>query len=174
MSSNLWNFNIVQFSEFKMEYSLNSMILLSYSIPKYSRTRYTRTFKKVLPRKKTSSMRIMKNRQWNLLEESCQRKFNNFLNLDFSNEINDNIENEIRERISKGGDICQTQHSPSNANILHSNTTPASNLLTPPSTPQVGYESFQFSMEQATINQTAELEEEGLPLTPCDSEVFFY
>ena len=174
MSSKLWNIYTVQSSEFKMEYSVDSMILLSYSIPKYSRTRYTRTFKTVLPRKKTSPMRIMKNHQWNLLEESSQRNFYHFLNLDFSNEINDNIENEFRERNSKGGDICQTQYCPPNANILHSNTTPASNLLTPPATPQVGYESFQFRMEQATINQTSELGEEGLPLTPSDSEVFLY
>ena len=43
------------------------------------------------------------------------------------------------------------------------NTMPATNLLTPPATPQVEYEGFQFGMEQTTVNQTSELEVEGLP-----------
>ena len=162
------------------------MILLNYALPKHSRSRYTRTFKRVLPRKKTSSMRIGKNHQWNLLEESCQRKFYHFINLDFNNEINDNIENETRERNSKRNEVSQnrieemdrhsktTKHCPSHANILHDNKIPSTNLLTPPATPQVEYEGFQFGMEQTIANQTSELEDEGLPLTPGDSEVFIY
>ena len=42
-----------------------------------------------------------------------------------------------------------------------------------PTTPQVGYESFQFRMKQAKINHTSELEEE-LPLTQSVSKVILY
>ena len=79
------------------------------------------------------------------------------------------------ERIFKRNEVCQsrkeeverhsktTQHSPSHANILHYNIMPVTNLLTPPATPQVEYEGFQFGMEPTTVNQTSELEVEGLP-----------
>ena len=41
----------------------------------------------------------------------------------------------------------------------------------PPVTPQIEYDSFQFSSKQNTINNTSLSEEEGLPLTPSDSVV---
>ena len=86
-----------------MEYSIKSMLLLNYAISKHSRPRYTRTFKTVLPRKKTSSKRIGKNHQWNLLEESTQRKYYHF------NEINDNILNEMLDTLLKESGVYLTR-----------------------------------------------------------------
>lgn len=165
-----------------MEYTINSMILLSYAIPKYSKHRYTRSFKKALPRKMTSSRRIGKNLQWNLLEEACRRKQCHFINLNFNNEINDNIVNETRERMSKENIIHLVRkaepqklfESRQQVNVLNDNTITASSPLTPPMTPQIGYDEFQFNIKQNTVIQTADAEVEGLPLTPIDSEVFAY
>ena len=164
-----------------MEYSISSMILLSYSIPKYSRLRNTRTFKKLLPRKKTSSRRIGKNLQWNLLEEAYKKKQYHFINLNFNNEINDNVVNETREIISQHNKQHlmrkakpQTYFESGLQNVLYYNTITASSPLTPPITPQVGHEGFQFNIKHNTVLQTPEAEIEGLPLTPIESEVFAY
>lgn len=164
-----------------MEYSVNTMVLLSYAIPKQSGPRYTKTFKRLLPRKKSSSMRIGRNHQWNLLEESCQNKSYHFINLNFNNEINDNIVNGNRERNSKRMELekCSkiVYDSLPQTNVFHENEKPSSNLLTPPFTPQVGHKSFHFNMEQKNLNKTSlcEMSEvDGLPLTPSDSEVFSY
>ena len=156
------------------------MVLLNYAISKTSSKRYTRTFKTVLPRKKTSSKRIGKNYQWNLLEESSQRETYHFRDLDFDNEINDNILNELRDLILKGFEDFLTskgnaerdskinQHSSSHGNVLYCNTMSAPNVLTPPITPHIEVGSFNFN------SQVSASEVEGLPLTPSDSEVFTY
>ena len=164
-----------------MEYSVNTMVLLSYAIPKHSGPRYTKTFKRVLPRKKSSSMRIGKNHQWNLMEESCQNKSHHFINLNFNNEMNDNIVNETRERNSKRMEMDKCSkiiyNSLPQTNVFHQNKIPSSNLLTPPFTPQVGHTSFHFNMEQNILKQTSvcEMNEvDDLPLTPSDFDVFSY
>ena len=157
------------------------MILISYSIPKYSKLRNTRKFKKLLPRKKTSSKRIGKNLQWNLLEEASTKKRYHFINLDFNNEINDNVVNETRENISK----YNIKHLMRKAepqkyfesgfqNVLHYNTITGSNPLTPPMTPQVGHDGFEFNIKHNTELHTPEADIDGLPLTPIESEVFAY
>ena len=160
------------------------MILLSFAIPKYSKLRNTRTFKKLLPRKKTGSKRIGKNLKWNLLEEAYKNKHYHFINLDFNNEINDNLINETREKISKDnikhlmGQVEPQKYFESglqtHVNVLHYNTTNASSPLTPPMTPRVGNEGFQFNIKHNTILQTPETDTEGVPLTPIESEVFSY
>ena len=168
----------------KMEYSIKSILLLNYAISKNSRKRYTRTLKTVLPRKKTSSKRIGKNYQWNLLEESSQRKTYHFSDLDFNNEINDNILNELRDLLLKGDEVCMTskgdaeiyseiiQPSSSHENVLHYNV---ASVLTPPITPHIEVGSFNFnSHKEAVIQVSASEVVDGLPLTPCDSAVFTY
>ena len=172
---------IVDSSDLKMEYSINSMILLSYVIPKNSKLRNTRKFKKLLPRKKTSSRRIGKNFQWNLLEEAYTKKHYHFINLDFNNEINDNVVNETRENISKYNiKHLMRKTEPQNhfesgfQNGLHYNKITGSSPLTPPMTPQVGHDGFEFNIKPNTVLHTPESEIEGLPLTPIESEVFAY
>ena len=164
-----------------MEYSINSMILLSFAIPKYSKLRNTRTFKKLLPRKKTGSKRIGKNLKWNLLEEAYKNKHYHFINLDFNNEINDNLINETREKISKDnikhlmGQVEPQKYFESGfQNVLHYNTITGSNPLTPPMTPQVGHDGFEFNIKHNTELHTPEADIDGLPLTPIESEVFAY
>ena len=162
------------------------MLLLNYAISKNSRKRFTRTLKTALLRKKTSSKRIGKNHQWNLLEELSQRKTNHFSNLDFNNEINDNILNELRDLILKGNKVCLTtngdpeiyskidQHFTSHGNILHDHTMTAPSVLTPPITPHIEVGSFKFDSHKETVCLVSASEVEGLPLTPSDSEVFTY
>ena len=168
----------------KMEYSIESVLLLSYAIPKFKRPRYARTLKAVLPRKKSSPRRIGVNLHWNLLEEACKITCYDFKNLNFNNEINDNTVNEARDRIMKINVIHQTRKSETYYNtglytsqhmeFLHFGIGPASDQLTPPLTPQIGHGGFQFSSKENTINLTSEFEVEGMPLTPCDLDVFSY
>ena len=158
------------------------MILISYAIPKYSRARLTRNFKRILPRKKSSSKRIGINHQWNLLEESSQKKCYHLSNLNLNNEVNDNIVNENRERIMNRNKLQLARKSEaenynlssSQMDVLHNNTITYSSPLTPPITPQIGYNGFQFSSKENAENHISEPEVEVLPLTPCDSEVFAY
>ena len=158
-----------------MDININTMILLSYAIPKYSKKRYSRRFKVLLPRKKTSSKRIGMNFHWNLLEEKLQRKCYHFSNMNFNNEINDNIVNEIREMTVKSRNPIRISHnSKSHIDILWEYTGSAYNLLTPPLTPQIGHGQFQFGPKQSTQNQNLEADEQGLPLTPSESDVFAY
>ena len=156
-----------------MEYSLDSMILLSYAVPKFSKKRNSKTFKRILPRKKSSSRRIAKNIYWNLLEESVKRKPCHFINLNFNNEINDNVLNEMRESISKGS-LVHLISKVEPQKYFESGPYVTPSPLTPPMTPQVGYEGFQFNSNNNAVLQPPEAEVEGLPLTPVDSEVFAY
>ena len=163
---------------------MNSMLLINYAIPKYSRRSFTKTLKAVLPRKKTSSLRIGINHHWNLMEERKEMKYN-FSNLDFNNEINDNIVNETRERNMKRNVSCQKrkvdavrksnigQHSNSKVSTSIYAVGPSSSLLTPPVSPQIGHSVFQFT-SKPTISQASDSEVDGLSLTPCESEVFSY
>ena len=158
-----------------MENNINTMILLSYAIPKYYKKRYSRKFKVLLPRKKTSSKRIGINHHWNLLEEASQIKCYHFSNLNFNNEINDNVVNEIRERTAKSRNHARMSHnSTSQMDMSYQCTGPADNLLTPPLTPQIGHSQFKFSSKQSTLKHHLESEEQGLPLTPSESDVFAY
>ena len=90
------------------------------------------------------------------MEERKEMKYN-FSNLDFNNEINDNIVNETRERNMKRNVSCQERkigrvrksmighHSTSEVNASMYAGGPSSSLLTPPFTPQIGHNVFQFS-----------------------------
>lgn len=149
-----------------MEMNINTMILLSYAIPKYYKKKYSRRFKVLLPRNKTSSKRIGINHHWNLLEEAANRKCYHFSNMNFNNEINDNILNEIRERSAKSRNHARMSH--------HSKSQIEYNLLTPPLTPHISQSPFKFSSKQGILQQNLESEEQGLPLTPSESEVFIY
>ena len=152
-----------------MENNIYAMLLLSYAIPKHYKKRYTRRFKVLLPRKKTSSKRIGVNHHWNFLEEASQRRCYDFVKLDFNNEINDNTLNEIRETTLKSRML---HNSKSQLEILYECTGPAYNLLTPPLTPQIGQ--FKFGSKHTTVKQNLESEDHGLPLTPSESDVFSY
>ena len=108
-----------------------------------------------------------------------------FININFNNEINDNVVNETREKIHKDNiEHLMRQVEPqkyfdsrlqSHVNVLHYNTiTAASSPLTPPMTPQVGHDGFEFNIKHNTVLQTPEADTDGLPLTPIESEVFAY
>lgn len=148
-----------------MENNISAMILLSYAISKSSKKRFSRRLKVLLPRKKTSSKRIGMNYHWNSLEEASQRKYKQFSCMDFNNEINDNVVNEIRERATKSRKITNL----SNKSMLYQYTGSAYSLLTPPLTPQIGHGQFKFDSKE-----NMESEEQGLPLTPSESDVFSY
>ena len=57
----------------------------------------------------SSSKRIGKNHQCNLLEESSQRKCYHFNDLNFNNEINDNILNEMLDTLLKESGVYLTR-----------------------------------------------------------------
>ena len=158
-----------------MDIDINTMILLSYAIPKYSKRRYSRRLKVLLPRNKTSSKRIGRNYHWNLLEETHQKKCYHFSNMNFNNEINDNIVNENREMAtSSKNPVGMSHNSKSQMHVLLECTGSSYNLLTPPLTPQVGHGQFQFGSQQRIQKQNLESDEQGLPLTPSESDVFAY
>ena len=161
----------VNFEGFKMENNINAMILLSYAIPKNYKKKYSRRFKVILPRKKTSSKRIGINHHWNLLEEASQRKRCHFSCMNFNNEINDNVVNEIRERALKSRTSYNYK---SQRDMPPMFTGSAYNLLTPPLTPQIGHGIFKFGSDQSSLIQNLESEEQGIPLTPSESDVFAY
>ena len=151
------------------------MILLSYAIPKCNKKRYARRLKVLLPRNRTSSKRIGRNFHWNLLEETYQKKWHHFSNMNFNNEINDNILNENREIAARSRNpVGMSHNSKSQMNVLLECTGSAYNLLTPPLTPQVGHDQFQFGSKQRSQKQNLESDEQGLPLTPSESDVFAY
>ena len=154
-----------------MDININTMILLSYAIPKYSKKRYSRRLKVLLPRNKTSSKRIGRNYHWNLIEETHQKKCYHFSNMKFNNEINDNIVNENREMASRSRNPVGMSH---NSKSQMQCTGSGYNLLTPPLTPLVGHSQFQFGSKQRIQKQNLESDEQGLPLTPSESDVFAY
>ena len=131
-----------------MEYSINSMILLSYVIPKNSKLRNTRKFKKLLPRKE----------DW---EEFSMEFIGRSVH-------KDNIKHLMRKTEP------QNHFESGFQNGLHYNKITGSSPLTPPMTPQVGHDGFEFNIKPNTVLHTPEPEIEGLPLTPIESEVFAY
>ena len=154
-----------------MENNIDAMILLSYAISKNYKKKYSRRFKVLLPRKKTSPKRIGINHHWNLLEEASQRKCYHFSYMNFNNEINDNVVNQIRERTLKSR---MSYNSNTQRDMPPKFTGSACNLLTPPLTPQIGHGLFKFGSDQSSLIQNQESEEQGLPLTPSESDVFAY
>ena len=153
-----------------MENNVNNMILLSYAIPRYYKKRSSRKFKVLLPRKKTSYKRIGMNHHWNLLEEASERRHKHFSYLNFNNEINDNIVNEMRDRGAKSRKCIRTSNQP----MPHVCTGPNYSLLTPPLTPQIGHGQFKFGSKANSPKHDLDTGEQGLPLTPSESDVFAY
>ena len=113
---------------------------LSFGAESLLHRRYTRVMKAMLPRKRTSKLRVLQNLSWNQEEDSCYIRITHFSKLDFCNEINDNALNEALAlnklkrdsfRISNALDVHPTEDDIYNALDVR----PIIDDLTPPATP---------------------------------------
>ena len=147
-----------------------------------SNRRYRRILKAILPRKRTSKLRISHNISWNRNEDSTFIRAIHFSKLDFCNEINDNSLNELREALL----LSQLQnnspyksHANRNycTNVGTAPTIPSTlDDLTPPATPFGTPVSFLF--DSNIVISSSMIQSEALPLTPatpgCESDVFTF
>ena len=132
--------------------------------------RYTRVMKAMLPRKRTSNLRILQNRGWNQEEDSCYIRITHFSKLDFCNEINDNSLNEAIALNQLKKDLLRITNAP--------DVCPTIDDLTPPATPFGSSVSFLYDSSPILSNVLSLTPPEALPLTPatpsCESHVFTF
>ena len=121
--------------------------------------KYSRVMKAMLPRKKTSKLRILQNLSWNQEEDSCYIRIKHFSMLDFCNEINDNTINESLH-------LKQQRKSPKKITRV-SDDCATIDYLTPPATPLENSGSLFFGPGSiASTGQSLTLAE-NIPLTPA-------
>lgn len=106
--------------------------------------RYTRLMKAMLPRKRTSNLRILQNRGWNQEEDSCYIRITHFSKLDFCNEINDNSLNEAIALNQLKKDLLRITNAP--------DVCPTIDDLTPPATPFGSSVSFLYDSSPILSN----------------------
>lgn len=144
---------------------------VSHKVKYYSsRKRYTKMLKTILPRKRTSKLRISHNRTWNQDEDRCYIRVTHFNNMDLCNEINENSINEALLLIQLQQNNSQYQN---NTNITYchkdvplQNSSPVRDDLTPPATPFGNSVSFGFESNTIHQNVSSLIQSEDLPLTP--------
>ena len=152
---------------------------LSFGTKSLLHRRYTRVMKAMLPRKRTSKLRVLQNLSWNQEEDSCYIRITHFSKLDFCNEINDNVLNEALAlnklkrdsfKILNASDVHPTDDD------LHRNSYDISNAvdvsptiddLTPPATPFGSSMTFLFDASQIPSTVPSIISTECLPLTPA-------
>ena len=134
--------------------------------------RYTRVMKAMLPRKRTSKLRVLQNLSWNQEEDSCYIRITHFSKLDFCNEINDNALNEalalnkLKKNSSKISNASGVH--PTEDDIFNTlDVSPTIDDLTPPATPFGSSVSFLFDSDQIPSNLPSLIPTEDLPLTPA-------
>ena len=144
---------------------------LSFGAKSLLHRRYTRVMKAMLPRKRTSKLRVLQNLSWNQEEDSCYIRITHFSKLDFCNEINDNALNEALAlnklkrdsfKISNALDVHPTEDDIFNA----LDARPTIDDRTPPATPFGSSVSFMFDASQIPANVPSLIPTEGSPLTP--------
>ena len=166
-----------------MKTDINSTQLIKYPFKNnisLSGKIYTRILKAILPRKRTSKLRISHNRSWNQDEDRCYVCATHFSKIDFCNEINDNSINEaiIESQLQKNGSY-QCKASGTNCTdigateILYTQA-----VLTPPATPFENSVSFGFDSNTTFSNVSSLVQSDVLPPTPAtlsnESDVFTF
>ena len=151
---------------------------LSFGAKSLLHRRYTRVMKAMLPRKRTSKLRVLQNLSWNQEEDSCYIRITHFSKLDFCNEINDNVLNEALALNKLKKDSFKTSNASGvhpTVDDLHRDSYDISNApdvsptiddLTHPATPFGSSLTFLFDASQIPSNVPS-LIPTGLPLTPA-------